>query len=87
MWGPWIYSGYQLHSPSTSIHRLYLIILHSRCFCIFPAILWPGLSGRALICGLEDMVAVGTLSLYSLDCIPLLPGIPATLFSAPHWPG
>ena len=70
-WGPWIYAGYQLHSPSTSIYKLYLTILHSRFFSVFPAVLWPGFSRRALICGLENMMTVGTLSLFSLDCIPL----------------
>ena len=71
MWSPWIYSGYQLHSPSTSVHRLYLTILHSRFFCGFSALLWPGFSRRALICGLENMMTLGTPSLFNLDCIPL----------------
>ena len=60
--GPWIYSGYQLRSLSTSVHRLYLTILYSRFFWVFSALLWAGFSRRALTCGLENMVTLGTLS-------------------------
>ena len=69
--GPWIYSGYQLHSLSTSVHRLQLTTLHSRFFHVFSALLWARFSRRALICGLENTVTLGTLSFFNLDCIPL----------------